>query len=216
MLATQTWAPHGGLAGEEQKRVERRWNPTVAHTTLLAIGTSAPEVLLALIDAIKHLDREPGGARSLPHPALPAAPSLRGQSLEPLPLLLSPATAAVLGPGTILGSAAFNLLVILAVCVVTPPPGEGRRIEAYGAFAAELAWSLWAYFWLLVILKFSSPGIIDIWEAAATLAQFLLFVAASYCQDRGWSLASLVPAAAPSAPSATAAVALELAEGPSP
>eukprot|EP00850_Spirogloea_muscicola_P026491 SM007843S22560 [mRNA] locus=s7843:110:622:+ [translate_table: standard] len=119
MLATLTRAPHGGLVGEEQKRVERRWNPTVAHTTLLAIGTSAPEVLLALIDAIKHLDREPG----------------------------------VLGPGTILGSAAFNLLVILAVCVVTPPPGEGRRIEAYGAFAAELAWSLWAYFWLLVILK---------------------------------------------------------------
>eukprot|EP00850_Spirogloea_muscicola_P018619 SM000172S03092 [mRNA] locus=s172:270425:276242:- [translate_table: standard] len=63
---------------------------------------------------------------------------------------------------------------------------------------------------------FSSPGIIDIWEAAATLAQFLLFVATSYCQDRGWSLASLVPAAPPSATSATAAVALELAEVPSP
>ena len=32
-----------------------------------------------------------------------------------------------LGPSTIVGSAAFNLLAISAVCMVAIPTGEGRR-----------------------------------------------------------------------------------------
>ena len=62
------------------------WNETVANLTLMALGSSAPEILLATIETIA-LGFEAGE----------------------------------LGPGTIVGSAAFNLLVITAICVVGIP-----------------------------------------------------------------------------------------------
>ena len=34
-----------------------------------------------------------------------------------------------LGPATIVGSASFNMLVIIAVCMVSIPVGEDRRIK---------------------------------------------------------------------------------------
>jgi len=38
--------------------------------------------------------------------------------------------AGELGPGTIVGSAAFNLFVITGVCIIGVPFPETRRIEA--------------------------------------------------------------------------------------
>ena len=67
-------------------RYERRpllWNPTVANLTLMALGSSAPEILLSSIEIIKE-----------------------GFS------------AGELGPGTIVGSAAYNLFVIPAICIL--------------------------------------------------------------------------------------------------
>ena len=43
--------------------------------------------------------------------------------------------AGELGPSTIVGSAAFNLLMILAICVVCIPNGASRRIKARAAAA---------------------------------------------------------------------------------
>lgn len=63
---------------------EKIWNPTIANLTLMALGSSAPEILLAVIEALQNLGK-------------PAGP---------------------LGASTIVGSAAFNLLVISAVAVV--------------------------------------------------------------------------------------------------
>ena len=59
------------------------WNATVANLTLMALGSSAPEILLSVIEAFKNLGGCPGE----------------------------------LGPSNIVGSAAFNLLVISAVSV---------------------------------------------------------------------------------------------------
>ena len=39
-----------------------------------------------------------------------------------------------LGPSTIVGSAAFNLMVISAVCVVSLPAGESRYIKQQNVF----------------------------------------------------------------------------------
>ena len=63
-----------------------------------------------------------------------------------------------LGAGTIVGGAAFNLFPILAVCVLIPRQGALKRIESYGVFVVELVWSLWAYVWLIVILKVHLPA----------------------------------------------------------
>jgi solute carrier family 8 (sodium/calcium exchanger) len=70
------------------------WNGTVANLTLMALGSSAPEILLSIIEIV-------------------------GNNFE----------SGELGPGTIVGSAAFNLLAISAVCVVGVPKGETRRID---------------------------------------------------------------------------------------
>ena len=66
----------------------RIWNETVSNLTLMALGSSAPEILLAIIEIFGN------GFNS-------------GQ----------------LGPGTIVGSAAFNLFVIIGICVYVIPEG---------------------------------------------------------------------------------------------
>ena len=70
------------------------WNPTVANLTLMALGSSAPEILLSVIEI--YSGRFYSGA---------------------------------LGPSTIVGSAAFNLMVISGICVSALPKGEGRFIK---------------------------------------------------------------------------------------
>ena len=40
------------------------------------------------------------------------------------------ARAQAFGPSTVVGSAAFNLFVISAICIIAIPSGEGRKIKA--------------------------------------------------------------------------------------
>lgn len=69
---------------KEDKFVEVKvWNDTVANLSLMAFGTSAPEILMSVIEIV-------------------------GNKFK----------AGELGPGTIVGSAAFNLLVITGICFV--------------------------------------------------------------------------------------------------
>lgn len=58
-----------------------------------------------------------------------------------------------LGPGTLVGSAAFDLFPIHAVCVVVPRAGELKKISDIGVWLVELFWSFWAYIWLYIILE---------------------------------------------------------------
>lgn len=41
--------------GNEEETSERIWNPVIADITLLALGTSAPQISLAIIDAVQQL-----------------------------------------------------------------------------------------------------------------------------------------------------------------
>ena len=67
------------------------WNATIANLTLMALGSSAPEILLSVIE-----------------------------------IFSSGFYVGELGPSAIVGSAAFNMLVISAVCVVAIPNGGGE------------------------------------------------------------------------------------------
>lgn len=127
------------------------WNATVANLTLMALGSSAPEILLSIIEIV-------------------------GNNFE----------AGELGPGTIVGSAAFNLMVISAVCVSGIPKGETRRIEMIGVFAVTASFSIFAYVWLVIVLKFSSENVIDIWEAVLTCLFFPILVCIAYAADKRW------------------------------
>lgn len=139
-------------------RQEKVWNYTIADITLLAFGTSFPQISLATIDALRNLgDLYAGG----------------------------------LGPGTLVGSAAFDLFPIHAVCVLVPKAGELKKISDLGVWIVELFWSFWAYFWLYIILKIWTPDIVTLWEALLTVFQFGLLLVHAYAQDKRWPYVSL-------------------------
>jgi solute carrier family 8 (sodium/calcium exchanger) len=127
------------------------WNATVANLTLMALGSSAPEILLSLIEITSD------------------------------EFFLGP-----LGAGTIVGSAAFNLLIISAVCVCAIPDGEVRFIKEVPVYVITASCSVFAYLWLMFILKFSSPDVCDLWEAVLTLLFCPILVFFAYLADRGY------------------------------
>ena len=53
-------------------------------------------------------------------------------------------------------------------------------------FAVTSTFSIFAYLWLIVILKASSPDVVDLWEAVITFILFPTLVLIAYCADKGW------------------------------
>ncbi|KAK4482175.1 hypothetical protein RD792_009316 [Penstemon davidsonii] len=99
--------------------------------------------------------------------------------------------AGGLGPGTLVGSAAFDLFPIHAVCVVVPKAGELKKISDIGVWLVELFWSFWAYIWLYIILEVWTPNVVTLWEALFTVLQFGLLLVHAYAQDKRWPYLSL-------------------------
>jgi solute carrier family 8 (sodium/calcium exchanger) len=124
------------------------WNETVSNLTLMALGSSAPEILLSIIEVV-------------------------GKNFQ----------SGDLGPGTIVGSAAFNLFVIIAICIMAIPTGEVRRIRHQRVFFVTTAWSIFAYIWLWAIVAKISPGYIEVWEGTLTFLFFPLTVFSAYIVD---------------------------------
>lgn len=135
--------------GKERIVTVKIWNETVSNLTLMALGSSAPEILLSAIE-------------------------ICGNNFD----------AGELGPSTIVGSAAFNLLIIIAVCVYVIPDGECRRIKHLRVFAITASTSVLAYVWLYIILAVSSKDEVEIWEALLTLFFFPIMVISAYIADR--------------------------------
>lgn len=126
------------------------WNDTVANLSLMALGSSAPEIFLSFIELAKN-----------------------------------EMYIGDLGPSTIVGSASFNMLVIVAVCMVAIPEGEERKIKDLNAFYVTAAFSLFAYMWLCGILVSITPDRVDITEAATTLGMLPVLIWISYLIDVG-------------------------------
>lgn len=70
--------------------------------------------------------------------------------------------AGELGPGTIVGSAAFNMFVIIGLCVLVIPEGESRKIKHLQVYYVTAFWSIFAYIWLYLILAVISPRIVEV------------------------------------------------------
>mmetsp|Transcript_8082 Transcript_8082/g.18916 ORF Transcript_8082/g.18916 Transcript_8082/m.18916 type:complete len:867 (+) Transcript_8082:186-2786(+) len=127
------------------------WNGTIANLTLMALGSSAPEILLGVIE-------------------------VAGNDFY----------AGDLGPSTIVGSAAFNLFCISAVCVLAIPAGEVRYIKDLSVFGVTAFFSVFAYFWLWFIAAASSENIVDMWESVVTFLFFPILVVLAFVADQGW------------------------------
>jgi Ca2+/Na+ antiporter len=126
------------------------WNVTVANLSLMALGSSAPEIMLSLVET-----------------------------------LLNDFYSGELGPSTIVGSAAFNLFAIIAVCIFSIPSWEVRRIKELDVFHITAVFSIFAYVWLLLIVTVITPDVIDVAESAATIVFFPLLVTICFMADRG-------------------------------
>jgi len=126
----------------------------------MAMGSSAPEILIALLETATTLGDCPGE----------------------------------LGASTIVGSAAFNLLVISGVSIIavneendTHPernkecPLGVKKIYDMGVFTIASIFSIWAYVWLYIALMDEN---ILIWEAWFTFGNFILLVLCCFAADK--------------------------------
>jgi len=84
------------------------------------------------------------------------------------------------------GSAAFNLFFIGAVCVGAIPGEEYSKINQYGVFVFTASASIFAYLWLFIVLSVNSPNQVDLYEAIITLLFFPLLIIGAYAQDQYW------------------------------
>ena len=116
----------------------------------MALGSSAPEILLAVIETVQTLETEPGE----------------------------------LGPSTIVGSAAFNLLVITGISMISVPTGELRKIDDLGVFATTSFFCFFAYIWMIIVLKVWSPNEVEIAEAVLTLLFFVILIVLAFMADK--------------------------------
>uniref|UniRef100_A0A673LXK6 Sodium/calcium exchanger 1-like n=1 Tax=Sinocyclocheilus rhinocerous TaxID=307959 RepID=A0A673LXK6_9TELE len=135
--------------GETTTTTVRIWNETVSNLTLMALGSSAPEIMLSVVEVCGH-------------------------NFD----------AGELGPNTIVGSAAFNMFVIIGLCVSVIPEGEHRKVKHLRVFFVTATWSVFAYTWLYLILAVISPGIVEVWEGLITLFFFPICVVFAWVADR--------------------------------
>ncbi|XP_057218050.1 sodium/calcium exchanger 1a isoform X3 [Triplophysa rosa] len=135
--------------GETTTTTVRIWNETVSNLTLMALGSSAPEIMLSVVEVCGH-------------------------NFD----------AGELGPNTIVGSAAFNMFVIIGLCVSVIPEGEHRKVKHLRVFFVTATWSIFAYTWLYLILAVISPGIVEVWEGLLTLFFFPICVLFAWVADR--------------------------------
>ncbi|CAF3693875.1 unnamed protein product [Rotaria socialis] len=129
----------------------RIWNDTVANLTLMALGSSSPEILLSIIEII-------------------------GNRFE----------AGELGPGTIVGSAAYNLLMICAICISAIKAPETRRIKLYSVFMVTSFFGFFAYIWMFIVLSIISKDVVDLWEAVITFLLFPLVVIIAFLAEKNF------------------------------
>lgn len=122
------------------------WNPTIANLTLMALGSSAPEILLSIIEVLNKRF-----------------------------------FAGALGPSTIVGSASFNLLVIIAICTVSV--AEYKSIDRHKVFIVTAVGSIFAYVWLALMLLVITPNVVDWWEALLTILAFPILVIVAWRAD---------------------------------
>ena len=136
------------------------WNATVANLTLMALGSSAPEIILALFETIDNMDGCPGE----------------------------------LGASTIVGSAAFNLLVISGVSIYAvdesnddhPERDENltkgvKKIADMRVFSITATSSIFAYVWMLIVLLDQNVSVVEAW---LTFAFFFVLIGAAFGADR--------------------------------
>ena len=115
------------VENEEYEEV-RVWNPTVANLTLMVCKKKVDT------NSFKALGS--------------SAPEILLSIIE---IVGNGFKSGELGPGTIVGSAAFNLFCISAICVLAVVSPQAKKIEAFKVFIVTAFFGTFAYIWLLIV-----------------------------------------------------------------
>lgn len=132
-----------------------RWNDTVANLTLMALGSSAPEILLAVLETLGTLGQTPG-------------------ELGPSTIVGSAAYNLFVITG----------VCMISVPAEDASTGESgvRDISELGVFYVTGFFSVFAYIWMLICL---GDSLVTIPEAILTFLFFPVLVGLAYAQDVG-------------------------------
>jgi solute carrier family 8 (sodium/calcium exchanger) len=115
----------------------------------MALGSSAPEILLSVISTCKDIE------------AIPPE----------------------LGPSTIVGSAAFNLLCISGVSIIAVggEDGDVKKVDDMWVFGVTSILSIWAYIWMYICIE---DNRVNVTEGVMTCVFFVALIVISYTADR--------------------------------
>ena len=138
------------------------WNPTVANLTLMALGSSAPEILLNVIETVQTLGSTPGelGPSTIVGSASFNFLVISGISIYSVHELNDNRTSEELDEaGT---------------------PRGVKKVQDVAVFAITTVWSIIAYIWLFIVLL---DGEVAHWEAYLTLGFFFALILMAYIAD---------------------------------
>eukprot|EP00347_Sterkiella_histriomuscorum_P010084 403338741 len=154
-----------------QEKKVKIWNPAIANLTMMVLGSCAPEIILNIIEAVQII------------------------SLKDVSQYKS--DREYIGFSTIIGSAAFNVFFISAICIYAPTKEKDinekrdvsvergtKKLNYMGHYIIVICFNILAYIWLLIIMKVSSPDIIEMWEAIVTIALYIPFLTITYGYDK--------------------------------
>ena len=139
------------------------WNPTVANLTLMALGSSAPEILLNVIETVQTLGSKPGEL----------GPSTIVGSASFNFLIISGISIYAVNEGNDTRDDEER--------IQAGTPKGVKKVADTGVFAITTIWSIIAYVWLYVVLL---DGIVKEWEAYLTLGFFFFLIIMAYIADK--------------------------------
>lgn len=146
--------------GNETQRKVDFWNPTVANLTLMALGSSAPEILLAVLETCTRLGECPGEL---------GASTIVGSASFNL-LVISGISIYAVSPETDTDEDRDAEM-----------PVGVKRIFDMRVFAVTCTSSLFAYIWLWIVLL---DQYVKLWEGVLTFLYFFILIGFAYGADR--------------------------------
>jgi solute carrier family 8 (sodium/calcium exchanger) len=82
----------------------------------------------------------------------------------------------LLGPSTIVGSAAWNLFVVVGFAMWAPQDWKHKTLTNTRLFFVTGLACLFAFFWMVIVLHWSTPDQVDMWEAWCPIFFFIALV----------------------------------------
>lgn len=137
------------------------WNATVANLTLMALGSSAPEILLAVLETVTTLGQCPGEL---------GASTIVGSASFNL-LVISGLSIYAVTPESDAQMEERDESLPLGI----------KKIYDMRVFAITSTFSIWAYIWLWIVLL---DQYVEVWEGVLTFVFFIILIVLAYGADR--------------------------------